>query len=45
MYLENANGAADDHPELLRLLKDARKADVLLVESIDRLSRLPGDDW
>ncbi|WP_341783382.1 recombinase family protein [Pseudomonas putida] len=44
-YLENASGAAVDRPELLRLLKDARKGDVLLVESIDRLSRLPADDW
>lgn len=44
-YLENASGAATDRPELLRLLKDARKGDVLLVESIDRLSRLPADDW
>jgi len=44
-YLENASGAAADRPELLRLLKDARKGDVLLVESIDRLSRLPADDW
>lgn len=25
MYQENANGAAADRPELLRLLKDARK--------------------
>lgn len=44
-YIENASGAASDRPELLRLLKDARKGDVLLVESIDRLSRLPVDDW
>ncbi|WP_409296150.1 recombinase family protein [Pseudomonas sp. KCJK8670] len=44
-YLENASGAAADRPELLRLLKDARKGDVLLVESIDRLSRLPANDW
>jgi DNA invertase Pin-like site-specific DNA recombinase len=44
-YLENASGATADRPELLRLLKDARKGDVLLVESIDRLSRLPVDDW
>lgn len=44
-YLENASGAASDRPELLRLLNDARKGDVLLVESIDRLSRLPADDW
>lgn len=44
-YIESASGAASDRPELLRLLKDARKGDVLLVESIDRLSRLPVDDW
>jgi DNA invertase Pin-like site-specific DNA recombinase len=45
VYLENASGASADRPELLRLLKDARKGDVLLVESIDRLSRLPVEDW
>lgn len=45
MYLENASRASADRPELLRLLKDARKGDVLLVESIDRLSRLPVEDW
>lgn len=44
-YLENESGTRTDRPELLRLLKDARKGDVLLVESIDRLSRLPADDW
>lgn len=27
VYLENARGAAADRPELLRLLKDARKGD------------------
>lgn len=45
IYMENASGASADLPELLRLLKDARKGDVLLVESIDRLSRLPVEDW
>ncbi|WP_134677140.1 recombinase family protein [Ectopseudomonas khazarica] len=44
-YLENASGATSERPELLRLLKDARRGDALLVESIDRLSRLPMDDW
>jgi len=44
-YMENASGAKADRPELLRLLKDAKPGDVLLVESIDRLSRLPADDW
>ncbi|EJM22571.1 recombinase family protein [Pseudomonas sp. GM25] len=45
VYLENASGATADRPEMLRLLKDARKGDVLLVESIDSLSRLPVKDW
>lgn len=44
-YLENASGASADRLELLRLLKDARRGDILLVESIDRLSRLPVGDW
>lgn len=44
-YTENASGTKADRPELLRLIKDARKGDVLLLESIDRLSRLPLDDW
>lgn len=44
-YLENESGAKADRPELLRLLRDAKKGDVLLVESIDRLSRLPTEDW
>jgi len=44
-YLENVSGAKADRPELLRLLKDAHKGDVLLVESIDRLSRLSAKDW
>ena len=44
-YVENESGAKADRPELLRLLADARESDVLLVESIDRLSRLPESDW
>lgn len=44
-YVENASGAKADRPELLRLLKDAKAGDVLLVESIDRLSRLPAAEW
>ena len=42
---ENASGTEANRPELLRLLKDARKGDVLLVESIDRLSRMEDSDW
>lgn len=44
-YLENESGAKLDRPELLRLLKAAHPGDVLLVESIDRLSRLEVGDW
>ncbi len=44
-YVENASGTEANRPELLRLLKDARKGDVLLVESIDRLSRMEEADW
>ncbi|WP_148863281.1 recombinase family protein [Marinobacter fonticola] len=44
-YTENASGAQADRSELQRLLKDAQPGDVLLVEAIDRLSRLPAGDW
>ena len=44
-YVENASGARADRPELLRLLADSHSGDVLLLESIDRLSRLPADGW
>ena len=44
-YVENASGASADRRELLRLLDDAHPGDVLLVESVDRLSRLTLDDW
>ena len=44
-YTENASGTEANRPELLRLLKDARKGDVLLVVSIDRLSRMEDPDW
>ena len=44
-YVENASGASAERAELTRLLNDAQHGDVLLVESIDRLSRLPADDW
>lgn len=44
-YVENESGAALARPELFRLLKDARPGDVLLVEQVDRLSRLTAADW
>jgi DNA invertase Pin-like site-specific DNA recombinase len=44
-YTENESGAKLDRPELFRLLADCRPGDVLLVEQVDRLSRLNGADW
>src|SRR6056297_989791 len=44
-YVENASGAASDRRELGRLLEDASSGDILLVEAIDRLSRLPQAEW
>ena len=44
-YAENLSGASLARPELFRLLRDSRPGDVLLVEQIDRLSRLTDADW
>lgn len=44
-YTENESGAKLDRPELFRLLADCQPGDVLLVEQVDRLSRLNGTDW
>lgn len=44
-YVENESGAKLDRPELMRLLADCEAGDVLLVEQVDRLSRLNAADW
>jgi DNA invertase Pin-like site-specific DNA recombinase len=44
-YVENESGSTLARPELFRLLKDARPRDVLLVEQVDRLSRLTSEGW
>lgn len=44
-YLENESGASLKRPELFRLLGDCHAGDVLLVEQVDRLSRLNAEDW
>ncbi len=44
-YIENESGASLKRPELFRLLADCQPGDVLLVEQVDRLSRLNADDW
>jgi DNA invertase Pin-like site-specific DNA recombinase len=44
-YLENESGASLNRPELFRLLSDSSPGDVLLIEQVDRLSRLNALDW
>lgn len=44
-YVENESGASLKRPELFRLLTDCRPGDILLIEQVDRLSRLNADDW
>lgn len=44
-YRENESGTSLRRPELFRLLTDSSEGDVLLVEQVDRLSRLNEEDW
>jgi DNA invertase Pin-like site-specific DNA recombinase len=44
-FTENESGASLHRPELFRLLEIAQKGDIVLVEQIDRISRLKDDDW
>lgn len=44
-YVENVSGASLRRPELFRLLADSEPGDVLLLEQVDRLSRLTAGDW
>lgn len=44
-YIENASGTKADRTELARLIDDAHPGDVLLVEQVDRLTRLTKGDW
>ena len=44
-YIENQSGASLQRPELLRLLDDAQEGDAVLIEQIDRLTRLDEHSW
>ncbi|HHQ4690619.1 TPA: recombinase family protein [Aeromonas veronii] len=44
-FVENESGASLKRPELFRLLDIAQQGDCLLVEQVDRISRLNGEDW
>lgn len=44
-FVENESGATLKRPELFRLLEISQPGDVLLVEQVDRISRLNNNDW
>ena len=44
-YVENKTGTTLDRPELKRLIAEAEDGDALLIEKIDRLSRLDSTQW
>src|SRR5947209_4720748 len=44
-YVENESGAKLARAELFRLLNDSQSGDVLLIDQVDRLSRLTAADW
>lgn len=44
-YIEHESGAKLARPELFRLIADSKAGDVLLIEQVDRLSRLTEADW
>lgn len=44
-YAENVSGATLQRPELFRLISDSKPGDIIVVEQVDRLSRLTDGDW
>lgn len=44
-YTENQSGSKLERAELSRLIEDSHQNDILLIEKVDRLSRLPYEQW
>lgn len=44
-YVENHTGTKLERPRLTKLLNESNNGDILLVESVDRLSRMKQDDF
>lgn len=44
-YTENVSGASLQRPALMELLDNAASGDAILIEQVDRLSRLDDDGW
>ncbi len=44
-YIENITGTTIERPELMRLIEESGPGDILLIESMDRLTRLTAANW
>lgn len=44
-FVENASGRDFDRPVLNQMIDIAKDGDTILVEQLDRLTRLSSDDW
>ncbi|AZQ65610.1 resolvase (plasmid) [Flammeovirga pectinis] len=44
-FIENESGAKLERPELFKLLEYAEPGDAILIEQIDRITRLSENDW
>ena len=44
-YIEHETGTTLQRPKLFELLADSHEGDILLIEQVDRLSRLTAEDW
>ncbi|NAZ70924.1 recombinase family protein [Vibrio toranzoniae] len=44
-FVENASGRDFDRPVLNKMIDIAKNGDTILVEQLDRLTRLSSDDW
>jgi DNA invertase Pin-like site-specific DNA recombinase len=44
-YIENESGTKLERPELERLLSDSQPNDIILIEKMDRMTRLPYQQW
>ena len=44
-FIENASGTKENRPELLRLLEHSQPGDAMLIEQVDRLTRMNSEAW
>jgi DNA invertase Pin-like site-specific DNA recombinase len=44
-FIENVSGASLERPKLFEMLNIMQPGDVILIESVDRISRLNREDW